>query len=142
MSEQPEMPPLEPAPADPIESPPAVPAAAPVLANVTIIVALLAGVGMGGDRAKFLSWGIFATGVVQFVWLWIDCRRIGVGFTGLGDALVMLGLRYDSAPGREMAARIAMSDAACRPSSAPIPTCAFSWPLTPPAKASTSRTPT
>ena len=36
-------------------------------------------------------------------------RRIGVGFTGLGDALVMLGLRYDSAPGREMAARIAMS---------------------------------
>ena len=36
-------------------------------------------------------------------------RRIGVGFTGLGDTLVMLGLRYDSAPGREMAARIAMS---------------------------------
>ena len=36
-------------------------------------------------------------------------RRIGVGFTGLGDALVMLGLRYDSVPGREMAARIAMS---------------------------------
>jgi ribonucleotide reductase alpha subunit len=25
-------------------------------------------------------------------------RRIGVGFTGLGDALVMLGLRYDSEP--------------------------------------------
>ena len=36
-------------------------------------------------------------------------RRIGVGFTGLGDALVMLGLRYDSASGREMAARIAMN---------------------------------
>ena len=36
-------------------------------------------------------------------------RRIGVGFTGLGDALVMLGLRYDSTSGREMAARIAMS---------------------------------
>lgn len=36
-------------------------------------------------------------------------RRIGVGFTGLGDTLVMLGLRYDSAPGREMAARIAMA---------------------------------
>jgi ribonucleoside-diphosphate reductase alpha chain len=36
-------------------------------------------------------------------------RRIGVGFTGLGDALVMLGLRYDSPPGREMAARIAMT---------------------------------
>jgi ribonucleoside-diphosphate reductase alpha chain len=34
-------------------------------------------------------------------------RRIGVGFTGLGDALVMLGLRYDSEPGRAMAQRIA-----------------------------------
>ena len=41
-------------------------------------------------------------------------RRIGVGFTGLGDALVMLGLRYDAQDGREMAARItrAMRDAA------------------------------
>ena len=34
-------------------------------------------------------------------------RRIGVGFTGLGDALVMLRLRYDQAEGREMAVRIA-----------------------------------
>jgi ribonucleoside-diphosphate reductase alpha chain len=34
-------------------------------------------------------------------------RRIGVGFTGLGDALVMLGLRYDHHDGREMAKRIA-----------------------------------
>jgi ribonucleoside-diphosphate reductase alpha chain len=36
-------------------------------------------------------------------------RRIGVGFTGLGDALAMLGLRYDAPEGREMAARIARS---------------------------------
>jgi ribonucleoside-diphosphate reductase alpha chain len=35
-------------------------------------------------------------------------RRIGVGFTGLGDTLIMLGLRYDSRAGRDMAARIAM----------------------------------
>jgi ribonucleoside-diphosphate reductase alpha chain len=34
-------------------------------------------------------------------------RRIGLGFTGLGDALVMLNLRYDTAPAREMARRIA-----------------------------------
>jgi ribonucleoside-diphosphate reductase alpha chain len=34
-------------------------------------------------------------------------RRIGIGFTGLGDALAMLGLRYDSPEGRETAARIA-----------------------------------
>jgi ribonucleoside-diphosphate reductase alpha chain len=41
-------------------------------------------------------------------------RRIGLGFTGLGDALVMLGLRYDTAAARTMAARIAevMRDAA------------------------------
>ncbi len=34
-------------------------------------------------------------------------RRIGLGFTGLGDALVMLNLRYDSEPAREAARRIA-----------------------------------
>ena len=33
-------------------------------------------------------------------------RRIGLGFMGLGDALIMLGLRYDSAEAREMASRI------------------------------------
>ncbi len=30
-------------------------------------------------------------------------RRIGLGITGLGDALAMLGLRYDSDPARELA---------------------------------------
>ena len=41
-------------------------------------------------------------------------RRIGLGFTGLGDALVMLGLRYDEAAARDFAARISalMRDAA------------------------------
>ncbi len=41
-------------------------------------------------------------------------RRIGLGFTGLGDALIELGLRYDSDEGRAMASRIAeeMRDAA------------------------------
>ena len=34
-------------------------------------------------------------------------RRIGVGFTGLGNALTMLCLRYDSVEGRAQAARIA-----------------------------------
>ena len=33
-------------------------------------------------------------------------RRVGLGFLGLGDALIMLGLRYDSEEGREMAAEI------------------------------------
>ena len=41
-------------------------------------------------------------------------RRIGVGFTGMGDTLVMLRLRYDQEGGRAMATRIArcMRDAA------------------------------
>ena len=34
-------------------------------------------------------------------------RRIGVGFTGMGNTLAMLCLRYDAPDGREMAARIA-----------------------------------
>jgi ribonucleoside-diphosphate reductase alpha chain len=33
-------------------------------------------------------------------------RRIGLGFIGLGDALIMLGLRYDSESGRAFAAEI------------------------------------
>lgn len=39
----------------------------------------------------------------------MDKRRIGLGFLGLGDALIMLGLRYDSQSGREKAANIAES---------------------------------
>ena len=41
-------------------------------------------------------------------------RRIGVGFTGMGNALAMLCLRYDADSGRDMAVRIAtcMRDAA------------------------------
>ncbi len=45
-------------------------------------------------------------------------RRIGVGFTGMGNTLTLLNLRYDSEAGRSMAARIAecMRDAAYRAS--------------------------
>ncbi len=41
-------------------------------------------------------------------------RRVGLGYTGLGDALVMLNLRYDTAEARAMARRISevMRDAA------------------------------
>jgi ribonucleoside-diphosphate reductase alpha chain len=41
-------------------------------------------------------------------------RRVGLGFTGLGDALIMLGLRYDTEAARSMATKIAevMRDAA------------------------------
>jgi ribonucleoside-diphosphate reductase alpha chain len=45
-------------------------------------------------------------------------RRVGLGFTGLGDALIMLRLRYDSEGARAMAAKISesMRDAAYRAS--------------------------
>jgi ribonucleoside-diphosphate reductase alpha chain len=45
-------------------------------------------------------------------------RRVGLGFTGLGDALILLGLRYDSAEGRAWAAEAArvLRDAAYRAS--------------------------
>ena len=45
-------------------------------------------------------------------------RRVGLGFTGLGDALAMLRLRYDTEAARAMAARIsaAMRDEAYRAS--------------------------
>jgi ribonucleoside-diphosphate reductase alpha chain len=36
-------------------------------------------------------------------------RRVGLGFTGLGDTLIMLGLRYDTAEARDMAARISQA---------------------------------
>ena len=36
-------------------------------------------------------------------------RRVGLGFTGLGDALIMLGLRYDTAEARAMAERISIA---------------------------------
>lgn len=43
-----------------------------------------------------------------------DKRRIGLGYTGLGDTLIMLGLRYDSQEGRDFAADLTrrMRDAA------------------------------
>ncbi|HZR67961.1 MAG TPA: adenosylcobalamin-dependent ribonucleoside-diphosphate reductase [Burkholderiales bacterium] len=46
-------------------------------------------------------------------------RRVGLGFTGLGDALIMLRLRYDTEEARRMAAHISesMRDAAYRASS-------------------------
>ncbi len=46
-------------------------------------------------------------------------RRVGLGFTGLGDALVMLNLRYDTPQARDMASRISevMRDAAYAASS-------------------------
>ncbi len=47
-------------------------------------------------------------------------RRVGLGFTGLGDTLVMLGLRYDTPEARDFATQVAafMRDQAYRASTA------------------------
>lgn len=59
----------------------AVPAAAPVLLNIVFIAALLIGVGVGGNRTTFLAWGVLISGLVQFAWLAMDCRRVGLAIT-------------------------------------------------------------
>jgi len=54
-------------------------AAAPVLLNITLIVAI-AGFGAGGapeEAGTALTWGVFAAGAVQFAWLTWHCRREG-----------------------------------------------------------------
>jgi putative peptidoglycan lipid II flippase len=57
-------------------------AAAPVLLNITLIVAMLAFADGEETAGHVLSWGVFAAGIVQFVWLAYHCRREGlpVGF--------------------------------------------------------------
>ncbi len=40
-------------------------------------------------------------------------RRLGIGITGLGDALFMLGLRYDSQPARDAAAALLRNVCEC-----------------------------
>ena len=52
-------------------------AAAPVLLNLTLIAAVLGFSGLAETPGHALSWGVFAAGVVQFVWLVVHCRRGG-----------------------------------------------------------------
>jgi putative peptidoglycan lipid II flippase len=54
-------------------------AAAPILLNLTLIVALLFFHGpddYGTARAQ--AWGVTISGLLQFAWLWLACRRAGV----------------------------------------------------------------
>ena len=57
-------------------------AAAPVLLNLVLISALLVAGAMGwSDRAETgmaLAWGVAIAGVVQFVLLWVSCKRAGM----------------------------------------------------------------
>ncbi|MBT6095076.1 MAG: murein biosynthesis integral membrane protein MurJ [Rhodospirillaceae bacterium] len=53
-------------------------AAAPVLLNITLIVAMLAFSDGRETAGHVLSWGVFAAGIVQFAWLVYHCRREGM----------------------------------------------------------------
>lgn len=50
-------------------------AAAPILLNITLIAFLLSAVRLGGDPSTFLTVGVSAAGVIQFLWMWAACRR-------------------------------------------------------------------
>jgi putative peptidoglycan lipid II flippase len=53
-------------------------AAAPVMLNVTMILAILFLVPLTGNPGRALSWGVAAAGVVQFVWLTVSLWRAGM----------------------------------------------------------------
>lgn len=72
-------------------------AAAPVLLNITLIAAVLGFGGSDEQSGRALSWGVFAAGIAQFLWLVWHCRRAGfrVRFRRprLSEKVRMLGRR-------------------------------------------------
>ncbi len=53
-------------------------AAAPVMLNVTMIAAIWFLVPLTQNPGLALSYGVAAAGVVQFIWLLLSCRRVGM----------------------------------------------------------------
>lgn len=52
-------------------------AAAPILLNLVLIAAMLGFAGRGPTVGHVLAWGVFAAGVLQFLWLFWHMRRAG-----------------------------------------------------------------
>ncbi len=50
-------------------------AATPILLNICLIGALLGLSSLTATPAHALAWGVFGAGIVQFVWLYAQCRR-------------------------------------------------------------------
>ena len=55
-------------------------AAAPILLNLSLILCLIGLSPMLETPGHALAWGVFAAGVIQFLWLIEACRRAGVVF--------------------------------------------------------------
>ncbi len=53
-------------------------AAAPVLLNVILILALVIVVPLANAPGEVLAWGVAAAGLAQFLWLVIACHRVGI----------------------------------------------------------------
>lgn len=55
-------------------------AAAPILLNLVLIAFLLAASPFLPSPGHALAWGVFAAGIVQFLWTFEACRRAGMAF--------------------------------------------------------------
>lgn len=55
-------------------------AATPILLNICLIGAILLLAPLVETPAHALAWGVAAAGVVQFIWLYMACGRIGMTF--------------------------------------------------------------
>lgn len=55
-------------------------AAAPILLNLSLILCLIGRAPMLETPGHALAWGVFAAGVIQFLWLIEACRRAGMVF--------------------------------------------------------------
>lgn len=53
-------------------------AAAPVLLNICLIVTMLGFAEVTATPAHALAWGVTAAGIVQFLWLVLNCHRAGL----------------------------------------------------------------
>lgn len=53
-------------------------AAAPILFNFTLIVAMVFFADFAGTAGHAMSWGVAISGVLQFAWMWAACRKLGV----------------------------------------------------------------
>lgn len=58
-------------------------AATPILLNLTLIAAALGLTALMPTAGHALAWGVFAAGVLQYLWLAVACARAGMSLTPL-----------------------------------------------------------
>ena len=66
-------------------------AAAPVMLNITLILAILFLVPVLDNPGLALSWGVMAAGIVQFLWLTVSCWRAGIISGGIMQINLTVG---------------------------------------------------